>query len=315
MKKHLGKILTCAAMIVTMTSPSIQNIQAATPRLSNTKLVLEEGAKKKLTLKGVKSGIKWKSANTNCVTVSKNGMVYAVKAGNTNVKATFKKKNYICKVTVKEKQKPINNYAFLNEFIAPIGSDNVEIKENIITLIHDVNGYVNYDYENQSAVIDLNGHTWTVSGDEFVGAITITAGNLTIRDSVGTGKITASGKNLVIDLAGNKKSDANLIIESGQFIAQGYRVLMAASDASSITINGGNFENKHGDCLNIQCKKVTITDGYFHAYYSNIMRKIKELTVTGGTFLADGTGQYARGMDLQEIANSKIMISGGTFTG
>ena len=80
-----------------------------TVKLSKTKITMTAGQTKTITLKkGTKkltSGVKWKSSNKKVVTVSR-GKLRAKKAGKATVTATYKKKTYRCKVTVRAKAAP-----------------------------------------------------------------------------------------------------------------------------------------------------------------------------------------------------------------
>ena len=72
--------------------------------LSKKKLTLKVGQKSTIKLSGAKkSKVKWKSKNKKIATVSK-GKIKAKKAGTTKIIATYKKKQYVCKVTVKPKK-------------------------------------------------------------------------------------------------------------------------------------------------------------------------------------------------------------------
>lgn len=72
--------------------------------LSKKKLTLRVGQKSTIKLNGAKkSKVKWKSKNKKIATVSK-GKIKAKKAGTTKIIATYKKKQYVCKVTVKPKK-------------------------------------------------------------------------------------------------------------------------------------------------------------------------------------------------------------------
>lgn len=314
MRKKLFKCMICIAILLFMSAPVLE-VQAAV-RLSQTKLTLVENTKKKLTLKGSKSGVKWTSSNKDIVRVSKNGVVSAIKEGKATVKATYHKKKYSCKVTViaEVKEEETNEFEYLNEFVAPLGAENVQITDNVITLQNDVTGKVNFDYPDKTAVIDLNGHTWTASGDDFVGAITLVAGNLTVKDSIGTGRISTTGKLSAIAAWGNTKNfDSNLVIESGNFSSNKWRVIYANGPATSVTINGGRFDGIDCDTLSLHNQYVTITGGYFHSFYSCMISAQKEVNISGGTFIADGTGNYARGLSIQNMYTCKVNISGGEY--
>jgi len=73
--------------------------------ISKKKLTLYTDQKKQLKLKNVtkkqSKKITWKSSKKKVATVNKKGVVTAKKEGKTKITATYKKKNYTCKVTVK----------------------------------------------------------------------------------------------------------------------------------------------------------------------------------------------------------------------
>lgn len=74
--------------------------------LNKKTLTLSPGETFNLKLNGVsKSKVKWKTSSKSVVTVSK-GKLKAKKAGSAKVTATYKKKKYVCKITV-TKKKPI----------------------------------------------------------------------------------------------------------------------------------------------------------------------------------------------------------------
>lgn len=74
--------------------------------LNKKTLTLSPGETFNLKLTGVsKSKVKWKTSNKSVVTVSK-GKLKAKKVGSARITATYKKKKYVCKITV-SKKKPI----------------------------------------------------------------------------------------------------------------------------------------------------------------------------------------------------------------
>lgn len=82
--------------------------QAATakPKISKTKNTIYVGSNFSLTLKNVKSGIKWSTSKKSVATVKAKGVgviVTGKKAGKATITATYKKKTYKCVVTVKNK--------------------------------------------------------------------------------------------------------------------------------------------------------------------------------------------------------------------
>ena len=73
--------------------------------ISKKKLSLKVGKKSQLKLKNaVTKKVKWKSSKPKVAKVSKNGLVIAKKQGKATITATYKKKKYTCKVTVKKSE-------------------------------------------------------------------------------------------------------------------------------------------------------------------------------------------------------------------
>lgn len=75
--------------------------EAATVKLSQKTLSLEVGQSQTLKLSSIKKGITWSTSDKSVATVSKNGKVTAIAAGNAKITAKVNKKKYTCKVTVK----------------------------------------------------------------------------------------------------------------------------------------------------------------------------------------------------------------------
>lgn len=107
MKKVFAFVLALA-MILTTYQPTTTYAATKAPMISAKKMTLQVGSKKTLTVKnaGKNATLKWSSSKKNVATVSKKGVVKAVKAGTANVKCkvvTKSKKHYTltCKVTVK----------------------------------------------------------------------------------------------------------------------------------------------------------------------------------------------------------------------
>lgn len=107
MKKVFAFVLALA-MILTTYQPTTTYAATKAPTISAKKMTLQVGSTKTLTVKnaGKNATLKWSSSKKSVATVSKKGVVKAVKAGTANVKCkvvTKSKKHYTltCKVTVK----------------------------------------------------------------------------------------------------------------------------------------------------------------------------------------------------------------------
>ena len=109
--KNMSKVFAfvlALAMILTTYQPTTTYAATKAPTISAKKMTLQVGSKKTLTIKnaGKNATLKWSSNKKTVATVSKKGVVKAVKAGTANVKCkvvTKSKKQYTltCKVTVK----------------------------------------------------------------------------------------------------------------------------------------------------------------------------------------------------------------------
>lgn len=106
--KKVFAFVLALAMILTTYQPTTTYAATKAPIISAKKMTLQVGSKKTLTVKnaGKNATLKWSSNKKTVATVSKKGVVKAVKAGTANVKCkvvTKSKKQYTltCKVTVK----------------------------------------------------------------------------------------------------------------------------------------------------------------------------------------------------------------------
>lgn len=106
--KKVFAFVLALAMILTTYQPTTTYAETKAPTISAKKMTLQVGSKKTLTVKnaGKNATLKWSSNKKTVATVSKKGVVKAVKAGTANVKCkvvTKSKKHYTltCKVTVK----------------------------------------------------------------------------------------------------------------------------------------------------------------------------------------------------------------------
>lgn len=68
--------------------------------INKTKITLKKKQAYQLKITGTKKKAKWKSSNSEVVSVDKNGKIYAKKKGNATITATVGDKKLKCKVTV-----------------------------------------------------------------------------------------------------------------------------------------------------------------------------------------------------------------------
>ena len=103
----LAVILLAAVMFLWGPTP----VKAAV-KISAKKITLSEGKKETLKITGTKAAVKWSSSNKKVATVSKKGVVKAVKDGKAIITAKAGKKTLRCTVTVKTTrwEKLLNKY-------------------------------------------------------------------------------------------------------------------------------------------------------------------------------------------------------------
>ena len=95
-----------AALVVTSTSSVMLAEAAKAPKLNKKTITLRAGAKKQLKVKNLKKKqkVKWKSSKKKIATVSKKGLVRAIKIGITKIVAKVGKKKLVCHVRVLPKK-------------------------------------------------------------------------------------------------------------------------------------------------------------------------------------------------------------------
>lgn len=103
-KRKIILLLAALIFIISIGSGAV-NAKAKKPVLSNKQVTLKVGSKKQLRLKNANpKKVTWKSKNKSVASVKK-GIIKAKKKGNCRIIATYKKKKYFCKVTVKKNKK------------------------------------------------------------------------------------------------------------------------------------------------------------------------------------------------------------------
>ena len=96
-------IVAAVAVATPITIPFTGNVavaEAATIKISKSKVTMEIAATTKLKISGTKSKVSWKTSNKNVATVTNKGIVTAQSKGTAKITATVNKKKYTCTVTV-----------------------------------------------------------------------------------------------------------------------------------------------------------------------------------------------------------------------
>ena len=106
-KRRIALILCFALTLSMLVKPELSEAKTAKPRLNKKKVTLYVGKSVRLKVKGTKKKAKWKSSNKKVAAVSSKGKVSAKKKGTARITAKIGKKKLVCRVTVKNKKKPV----------------------------------------------------------------------------------------------------------------------------------------------------------------------------------------------------------------
>lgn len=99
--RKLKQIVVCLLLTVLLAGVlPAQTVEAATVKLSSTKVTLIKGENKTLKVSGTKSKVTWKSSKTSVATVNSAGKVTAKAKGTATITAKVGSKTLKCKVTV-----------------------------------------------------------------------------------------------------------------------------------------------------------------------------------------------------------------------
>lgn len=215
-----------------------------------------------------------------------------------------------------------------------------EAVDGVITLTEDVELESNVVIaKGETVVLDLNGHTISQSYEATKAYVMIdNKGTLTIKDSVGNGKISFEDTGLGGEYVSNTISNSGTLIVNGGIIENVSSTTVAkngyphAIDTSGkLVVNGGTVSGKNYSAIRVWCTtdddtSVEINEGAtisnaidMHNVNSNANKGT--LTINGGTFKVTNGGTNATtnsvrflnfGTDYDEI---KIRIKDGNFEG
>ena len=217
-------------------------------------------------------------------------------------------------------------------------ADALEVGGTII-LVRDVAYATNKIFTvnaDQTVTIDLNGHVMAaIAGESSASAVITNKGNLTIKDSVGGGKITTSAlnpdENSIPGYASNTINNYGTLVLDGGIIENTTTGAAAAYavdcfGGSTFTMNGGELVSAF-DALRLLASgtnevvatinggKITGTGSpiWVHALGGSV-----KLNITGGTFVDAGSDKWAAihlGQSSARITAAEINITGGTIQG
>ena len=114
-RKKISRIILLILVMV-IVSIGDGSVDAATKiALSSESEEIPVGKSVTLSLKGATGSVKWSTSNSKVVSVNSKGRIKALKKGTAVVKATYKKKEYVCNVRV------ISNFDFMYKLIREKG--------------------------------------------------------------------------------------------------------------------------------------------------------------------------------------------------
>jgi hypothetical protein len=187
MKLMAIALVVAVAVAAPITVPFTGNVavaEAATVKISETKVTLLVGTSTTLKVTGTKSKVTWKTSNKAVASVTAKGAVKALSVGTAKITATVNKKNYTCTVTVvpEAQEVQIGGLGFLLPGIYEVSGDEVAdgiyqaeliIPDSLskITFIATVTGTEGVPYEEVEAQFaDLNEEYLQESFDATYGA-------------------------------------------------------------------------------------------------------------------------------------------------
>ncbi len=172
-------LILAFAVAAPVTVPFTGNVavaEAATVKISKSKVTMEIGATTTLKISGTKSKISWKTDKKSVATVTSKGVVTAQSAGTAKITATVNKKNYTCTVTVIPGLNPYQTTADFQEvqmaglsFVVPklyeVSGDEISEEsykavmklpdsKSSITVIANITGETASSYEDVAASLD-----------------------------------------------------------------------------------------------------------------------------------------------------------------
>ncbi len=162
-------------------------------------------------------------------------------------------------------------------------------------------------------ILDLNGCTITSNT-----TVISNYGNLTIKDSLGTGRVLYNGNAYLCAVNNN---GYKMIIEGGNFECQGagsamYNAAISSSANTTTIINGGNFEGNNAGAL-ITYGEVVINNGTFEGKYGVVSKKgsssVGSITFSeecNAVINAESTAFVVHG---DGNSDGHIYVAGGTY--
>ena len=190
----------------------------------------------------------------------------------------------------------------------------------------------------KESTLDLNGHT--VSQKQTyttTNAMITNKGTLTIKDSVGTGKISYTDTGVGGEYASNTiRNDGVLTIlggtlenlSSAEVATNGYPHVIDTYSGSTTTIEGGKLYGANYSAIRMFCNSTTANNvvtinggeivGRVDFQNPNRNKNLGELTINGGSFTANNSRNWSMfvfGGGATDGTGMNLTINGGTFDG
>ena len=189
-----------------------------------------------------------------------------------------------------------------------------------------------------TVILDLNGKTISQENAQTATyAMIENKGTLTIKDSVGGGKVSYADTTVYtadVNYASNTISNkGTLTIESGiienissdNVMTYGYPHAIDVYQGSVTNINGGTVKSANYDCIRMFCNSTTVATTV-NISGGNIINRVSfqnpstnqagygRLNITGGTFTSTVGKANVRLLNFStDVSNMKAEITGGTF--
>ena len=189
-----------------------------------------------------------------------------------------------------------------------------------------------------TVILDLNGKTISQENAQTATyAMIENKGTLTIKDSVGGGKVSYADTTVYtadVNYASNTISnEGTLTIESGiienissdNVMTYGYPHAIDVYQGSVTNINGGTVKSANYDCIRMFCNSTTVATTV-NISGGNIINRVSfqnpstnqagygRLNITGGTFTSTVGKANVRLLNFStDVSNMKAEITGGTF--
>lgn len=191
----------------------------------------------------------------------------------------------------------------VENLVATLGNENIEVNENQIKLLNDIELEDNLIINSGNYIIDLNGKTISYTKN-YATLFYIFGGNLTIKDDTNNGKLISEGATISCD-------KGTLKIENCKMDSNNDNVSIFISNEGIVQIDNGEFSG----LISLSAGNLIINGGLFKSgldvNFEPFTDKVPNAIINGGEFIGNQAGLY-----IWFSAYAKnIQLKGGTFKG